>query len=76
MSRAAKQNRVPWILWPFWAVWRLLTFILELTGRLIGLILGVVLLIFGIVISLTVIGAIVGVPLIFLGLLIIARSLF
>ncbi|MBV7334671.1 hypothetical protein KFU94_41825 [Chloroflexi bacterium TSY] len=33
-------------------------------------------LIFGIVISLTVIGAIVGVPLIFLGLLIIARSLF
>ena len=33
-----EERRIPWILWPFYAVWRLLTFILNITGRKIGVI--------------------------------------
>ncbi len=71
-----ERRRVPLLLWPFWAIWRLLALILELTGRLVGVILGFVLLVAGIVASLTVVGAIIGVPLALLGLLLMLRSLF
>jgi hypothetical protein len=69
-------ERVPWIFWPFVALWRLLTKILELTGRLLALILGFVFLVVGVVVSLTVIGAVVGIPLVMLGLLLMIRSLY
>ena len=71
-----KAKRVPWILYPFWLIWRLVVWIIELTGRLVGAVLGLALIIVGIVVSLTVIGAIVGVPLIIFGLMLIVRSLF
>ena len=71
-----KERKVPWLLWPFYAIWRLVAFILEVTGRIIGVILGLVLLILGLLVSLTVIGAVVGVPLIILGMLLILRGLF
>jgi hypothetical protein len=67
---------VPWFLWPFWAIWRLVIVIIELTGRLVGAVLGLVLMIVGVVVSLTVIGAIVGIPLLIFGFLLILRSLF
>jgi hypothetical protein len=71
-----KERKVPLLLWPFYAIWRLVAFILEFTGRLVGVVLGLVLLIVGLLISLTVIGAVVGVPLIILGTLLILRGLF
>jgi hypothetical protein len=74
--RVARQQAVPWIFWPVVALWRLLAAILNLTGRLIGALLGLVLLIGGFVLSLTVIGAVIGIPLIILGLLLMVRSLF
>jgi hypothetical protein len=37
MTHAAK--RIPWYLWPFVALWELLTFILSLTGRLVAAVL-------------------------------------
>jgi hypothetical protein len=55
-------KKVHWLLWPFWAIWRLLFFIIELTGRLVGGILGLVFMIVGIVATITVIGAVVGIP--------------
>jgi hypothetical protein len=64
------------LLWPFVAVWRLLTALLKFTGRVLGIIVGFVLLVAGIVVSLTVLGAIVGIPMIIIGLLIIVRALF
>ena len=70
------QEKVAWYLWPFVALWWLLGFIVELTGRVIGIVLGLALVIVGIVISLTVVGAIVGVPLAVLGLLLMVRGLF
>ena len=76
MKEENERSRVPLLLWPFYAIWRLLTFILELTGRLVGVILGLVLLIVGLIVSLTVIGAVIGVPLMIVGLLLIIRCLF
>lgn len=69
-------NRTPWFLWPFVALWRLIAGILELTGRLLGIVLGLVLVIVGFVISLTIIGAVIGIPLILFGLLLMVRGLF
>src|SRR3990170_3388185 len=66
----------PWFLWPFVMLWRVVTWILGLTGRLLAVILGLVLMIIGVVISLTVVGAILGVPLAILGFLLVLRGLF
>jgi len=65
-----------WLLWPFKAIWRLLTFILELTGRLVAVILGIVLMIIGTIVTFTIIGAIIGIPLIISGFLLVIRGLF
>lgn len=75
MSHAEKKH-IPWLLWPFYALWQLVTFILMATGRLVAILLGIVLLIVGIIISLTVVGAVVGIPLAGLGLLLLVRGLF
>lgn len=73
---AGSRRRVPWILWPFVAIWRLVALIVELTGRLIAVVLGSVLVLAGLLVSLTVIGAIVGLPLALFGLLLVVRGLF
>lgn len=67
---------VHWIFWPFQVLWRLLTWVLELTGRLILGILGFSLVALGILVSLSVIGAILGIPMILLGILMMLRAVF
>ncbi len=69
-------KRVPWFLWPFWAIWKLVVGIVAATGRLVAVILGLVFLIVGAVLTATLIGAIVGVPFIIFGLLLMVRGLF
>lgn len=64
------------LLWPLVALWRLLTGIIEITGRLVAVVIGAVLILVGGLISLTVIGAILGIPLMLLGVLLIVRGLF
>lgn len=76
MSTSVKNTSVPWYLWPFWAIWRLLTLIVELTGRLIAVVLGLLLMVIGALVSLTVIGAVLGVPLIIIGFLLVLRGFF
>jgi hypothetical protein len=61
--------------WPFRLVWHLVWFILGLTGRLVAGILGAVLILAGVIVSLTVVGLIVGIPLIIFGVLLIVASL-
>lgn len=73
---AGEERRTPLLLWPFAAVWRLVTLILQMTGRLVAIVLGVVLLVVGVILSVTVIGALVGVPLGIFGILLIVRGLF
>jgi hypothetical protein len=71
-----EQRNTPWIFWPFVALWRLVTWILELTGRLVAVILGLVFTAVGAILSLTVVGAFIGVPLFLFGVLLIFRGLF
>ena len=69
-------NRFSWVMWPFEALWWLVTTILALTGRLIVVLLGVILMLVGGLISATLVGAIIGIPLLFFGVLLALRGLF
>ena len=71
-----EERRIPWFLWPFYALWRLLTFILNATGRLVLAVLGIALMVVGLAVSLTVVGAPIGIPLAILGLLLLLRTFF
>ncbi len=55
---------------------KLLSLPFKLAGRLVLLAIGFILMIAGVIISLTVIGAIVGVPMIIIGLILAIRSVF
>ena len=70
------QSNVPILLWPFYAIWLLLTFILNLIGRVISALLGIALMAVGVAISLSVVGAPIGIPLAALGFLLLTRALF
>lgn len=75
MDTHVKHNHTPWFLWPFVAIWRLLAGIVELTGRFVAMVLGIVFIIVGVIVSLTIVGAIVGIPLALIGLLLFFRGL-
>ncbi|NLF49805.1 MAG: hypothetical protein GX577_01585 [Leptolinea sp.] len=72
----SESKHIPFLLWPFYAIWKLIEWIFLLTGRLIGVVLGLVLMIVGIVLTLTVVGAIVGIPFIIIGFLLTLKSIF
>ena len=73
---ASSDRSVPWFLWPFYAVWRLLTFILNAIGRLLCGVLGIVLMVVGVAVALTVVGAPLGVPMAIVGFLLLMRAFF
>ena len=70
------KKHIPWYLWPFAALWKLLAVIVEMTGRFVAMVLGVIFIIVGVIVSLTIIGAIVGIPLAIIGLLLLLRGIF
>ncbi len=70
------KHHVPWYLWPFAAIWKLLSVIVEMTGRFVAMVLGIVFIVVGVLVSLTIIGAIVGIPLAVIGLLLLLRGIF
>jgi hypothetical protein len=70
------RRNVPWFLWPFAALWDLLALLLNITGRILAGLMGVVLMILGIAITLTIVGAPIGIPFAIVGLLLIIRSIF
>jgi len=76
MDDRTNTTHVPILLWPFYAVWRLLTFVLNLTGRLVCAVLGIGLMIAGVVITMTVLAAPIGIPLAALGFLLMIRAIF
>lgn len=71
-----EEKKTHWLLWPFVALWRLVTWILELTGRLVAVVLGLVFMAVGAILSVTVVGAFIGVPLFLFGVLLVFRGLF
>jgi hypothetical protein len=70
------EKSVPILLWPFYAIWRLLTFILGVIGRVLCAVLGVGLMIAGVAIAMSVVGAPIGIPLTALGFLFLVRAIF
>lgn len=72
----SNDNNVPLLLWPFYAIWRLVTAVLQLSGRLLAAILGLVLMAVGVTVTLSVIGAPLGIPLAAFGFLLLIRALF
>ena len=69
-------SRVAWYFWQFVALWRLLALIIGLTGRVIAIVLGIVVMILGLLATLTVVGAAVGIPLMIFGFLLVVRGIF
>lgn len=74
MGRSARET-APWIFWPIAAVWDLVAFVLRLTGRLVGAVIGLLLLVIGLALSITVILIPIGAPLAILGFLLLLRSI-
>ena len=72
----SKDNGVPVLLWPFYAIWRLLTFILKAIGRLLCGVLGITLMIGGVAITMSVVAAPLGIPLAAFGFLLLIRAIF
>ena len=64
------------ILLPFRIIWFFLELVLNLTGRIICAVLGLVLMIAGLILTVTVIGAVLGIPLLIFGILLLLRSIF
>ena len=64
-----EEKRVPWLLWPFYALWRLVTLILKITGRVLCAIFGLALMAAGIAVTLSIVGAPIGIPIAAFGFL-------
>jgi hypothetical protein len=67
---------MPLLLWPFYAVWRLLTLILAITGRIVCALIGLAMMAAGVAITLSVVAAPIGIPLAVFGFLLLVRALF
>ena len=76
MANSETNNSVPLLLWPFYAIWRLLTLVLNIIGRILCALLGIGLMIAGVAVTLSVVGAPLGIPLASFGFLLLVRALF
>jgi|GEM_PF-641499 len=63
------------LLWPFKAILQLVFFIISLVGRFVAAVIGLLLILVGVIVSLTIVGAIVGIPLIIVGITLLVASL-
>lgn len=70
------ERRIPWILWPFYAIWRIVSFVFELTGRIICALIGLALMAVGVAISISIVAAAIGIPMAAFGFLLLVRALF
>ena len=70
------ERRTSCLLWPFVAIWNLVVWIVSLTGRLIAVLLGLVFIIAGILLTLTIVGAVIGIPVAMFGILLMVRGLW
>ena len=75
-KKMTHRHSIPWYLWPFAAIWQLIATIVGLTGRFVAMVLGLVFILVGVLVSLTIIGAIVGIPMALIGLLLFLKGVF
>jgi len=76
MIAVMSERDIPVLLWPFYAIWRLLTFVVEMVGRLICALLGLALMAAGTAITITVLAAPIGIPIAAVGFLLLVRAVF
>ncbi len=69
-------RNTPCLLRPFVWLWNFIAYIVMLTGRLVAVVLGLVLILAGVILTFTVVGAIVGIPLALIGILLVVRGLW
>jgi hypothetical protein len=65
-----------WLLKPFAWLWNLIAWFVMLTGRLVAVLLGLLLMLAGGLLTITVVGAIIGIPLFIIGGLLVVRGLW
>jgi hypothetical protein len=65
-----------WLLKPFAWLWNLIARIVLFTGRMLAVIIGLVLMLLGVILTITIVGAIVGIPVFIIGLLLVVRGLW
>lgn len=70
------KRRTPLLLWPVVLCWRFVTMIANLTGILLAILIGLVLMIVGWFLISTIFGAFIGIPLFIFGLLLLIRGLY
>ncbi len=76
MIAVMSDKDIPILLWPFYAIWRLLTFVVEMVGRLVCALIGLALMAAGTAITITVVAAPVGIPIAAVGFLLLVRAVF
>ena len=72
----SNRKRTPILLLPFVIVWSLFSFFLRLTGRIAAAVIGLMCMVAGIGLSVSVVAAPIGIPLAILGFLLMLRSIF
>jgi hypothetical protein len=72
----SNRKRTPILLLPFVIVWSLFSFFLRLTGRVVAAGIGLVFMIAGIGLSVSMVAAPIGIPLAIFGFLLMLRSVF
>lgn len=75
MSHAVRRKRPVWT-WPIIGLWRLVTAVANMTGILLALLLGFVLMVVGSIFCATIVGAVIGIPLFVVGFLLVIRGLY
>jgi hypothetical protein len=71
-----RTTRVPFLLWPFYAIFQLIEWIIRMTGRLVAAVLGLTFMIVGVVLIITIVAIPLGAPLVFFGLILMIRGIF
>lgn len=64
------------LLWPFEACLKLASTIVRLAGRFTAVVVGLILLMVGILLSMTIVGAIIGIPIFLLGFFLMVKGIF
>ena len=64
------------LLRPFIWLWNFIVYIVMLTGRVMAVVLGLLLILVGGILTVTLIGAIIGIPILIIGVLLVIRGLW
>jgi hypothetical protein len=64
------------LLRPFIWIWNFIAYIVMLTGRVLAVVLGLLLILVGGILTVTLIGAIIGIPILIIGVLLVIRGLW